>query len=229
MPFLIIDTCCLIHWTLVSKSKAEIRVVERRYRLVDLLLLVDGDLSWAHVDQQEETTATPVLAQPDHLLGDNLHNRKDLEEIVLRKVLVRVMRVQSPEVVDVEVEDAENEYQHDRRELGLETNNDHDARDKSEHASNNSPDTPVTAEDEANKEEDEEDTARKLEVHFLVLLVQSRKTRRGELLTHPRVRENHEQSSHDREIAQEEVEVENQAISDTLQNHDAHKTSYSVF
>jgi hypothetical protein len=32
------------------------RAVEGKYSLVDLLLLVDGELSRAHVDQQEETT-----------------------------------------------------------------------------------------------------------------------------------------------------------------------------
>jgi hypothetical protein len=160
---------------------------------------------------------------------NNLHNREDLEEVVFRKVLVRVVRVEGPEVVDVEVENAENEHKHDRRELGLETNNDHDAGDESEQAGNDSPETPVTAENEAHKEEDEQDTARKLEVHLLVLLVESRQTGRGELLADPRVGEHHKKPSHDRQIAQEEVEVEHQAVSNALQNHDAHKTSYSVF
>lgn len=38
--------------------KLDMRVVEYRCALVDLLLLVDRELSRTHVDQQEETTAT---------------------------------------------------------------------------------------------------------------------------------------------------------------------------
>jgi hypothetical protein len=139
------------------------------------------------------------------------------------------MGVQGPEVVDVEVEDAENKHQHDGREFGLETNNNHDTSDKSEQAGNNSPEAPVTTEDKANEKEDEQNTAGKLKVHLLVLFVKRRQTGRSELLTDPRVREHHKQTSHDGEIAQEEVEIEDQAIADTLQNHDAHETSHGVF
>ena len=45
--------------------------------LIHLLLLVDAELTRAHVDEQQKAT----------------HNREDLEEIVLRKVLVRVVGV----------------------------------------------------------------------------------------------------------------------------------------
>jgi hypothetical protein len=46
-------------------------------RLVDLLL-IKADLAWSHVHQQKQTS----------------HNRQDLEEVVLREVLVRMMWVQ---------------------------------------------------------------------------------------------------------------------------------------
>ena len=134
-----------------------------------------------------------------------------------------------PEVVDVEVEDAENKHQHNRGELGLESNNNHDTSNESEQTGNNSPKTPFTTENEPDEKEDEQDTARKLEVHLLVLLVESGEASGGELLANPGVGEDHKQSSHYRQVAQKEVEVENQAVSDALQNHDAHKTSYSVF
>lgn len=49
----------------------------KRWYLVDLLLLVDTELTGAHVDQEEQTT----------------DNRQDLEEIVLSKVLVGVIVV----------------------------------------------------------------------------------------------------------------------------------------
>ena len=46
-------------------------------RLVHLLLLVKGDFAWAAVDEQEQTA----------------DDRQDLEEVVLGKVLVRVVLV----------------------------------------------------------------------------------------------------------------------------------------
>lgn len=46
--------------------------------LVDLLLLVDAELAWAAVDKQQETT----------------NDGQDLEEVVLGKVLVRVVLVE---------------------------------------------------------------------------------------------------------------------------------------
>jgi hypothetical protein len=159
----------------------------------------------------------------------NLHNRKDLEEVVLREVLVGVVGVQSPPIVDVEVEDAENEHQHDRGELGLEANNNHDAGNEAEQAGHNSPETPVTAENETNEQEDQEDASSELEVHLLILLVELGKTGGGKLLANPGVGQNHHQTAHDREVAEEEVQVEDQAISNALHNHNAHETSYGVF
>lgn len=49
-----------------------------RSALVNLLLLVDTELTRTHVDQEEKTT----------------NDREDLEEIVLSEVLVRVVVVQ---------------------------------------------------------------------------------------------------------------------------------------
>ena len=150
----------------------------------------------------------------------NLHNRQDLEEVILRKILVRVVGVQGPPVVDVEVEDAEDQHQHDGRELGLESNNNHDAGNESKQASHDPPEAPVTAENEADKEEDEQNTTSELEVHLLVLLVELGKTGWGKLLANPRVREHHHQTTHDREVAQEKVQVEDEAVSDALHDND---------
>ena len=183
-----------------------------------------------HVDKEKETAAAILLVfDALVMLRQNLHNREDLEEVVFREVLVGVVGVQSPPVVDVEVEDAQNEHQHDRRELGLETNNNHDASNETEQASHNSPETPVTAENEADEEEDEQDTSSELEIHLLVLLVELRKTSRSELLANPGVGQDHHQTAHNGKVAEEEVQVENETISDALHNHNAHETSHSVF
>lgn len=62
-------------------------------RLVDLLLLVDAELTWAAVNEQEETT----------------DDGQDLEEIVFGEVLVGVVFVESPEVVHQHVEHTKND------------------------------------------------------------------------------------------------------------------------
>lgn len=157
-----------------------------------------------------------------------LHNGENLEEIVLGEILVRVVRVQSPEVVDQKVENAENNNQHDGAELGLESHNDHDACDESEQADADSPEVPVAAEDEANEEEDEQDTASELEVHLAVLLVKLGETSRSKLLADPRVGKDHEKTSHDGQIAKEEVEVEDEAVAETLEDNDANETKDTV-
>lgn len=62
--------------------------------LVDLLLLVHRELSGTHVDQQEETTSASLLAMHSTQIGlQDLHNRENLEEVVLGKVLVGVVGV----------------------------------------------------------------------------------------------------------------------------------------
>ena len=48
------------------------------FQLVDLLLFVKGHLPRSHIDQKQETS----------------NNGKDLEEVVFRKVLVWVVRVE---------------------------------------------------------------------------------------------------------------------------------------
>jgi hypothetical protein len=158
----------------------------------------------------------------------DLHNGEDLEEIVLGEVLVRVVRVQGPEVVDQKVEDAEDDDEHDGAELCLETNDDHDAGHESKQANADPPEAPVAAEDEADEEEDEQDTASELEVHLAVLLVEGRETSRGELLADPRVGKHHQETAHDGQVAQEEVEVEDQPVSETLEHHDANETEDAV-
>lgn len=151
-----------------------------------------------------------------------------MEEVVLRKVLVGVVRVQFPPVVNVEVEDAENKHQHDSRELGLEAHNHHDASHESQKTSDDSPEAPVAAEHESNKEEDEENASSELEIHLLVLLVKLGKAGRRKLLAHPRVGEHHEQTAHDGQVAQEEVEVKDKAVANALQDHDGHESRNAV-
>ncbi len=65
--------------------------------LVHLLLFVHTELSWAHVDQQQEATPWRYVSEwgkrRAEMLND-LHNRQDLKEIVFSKIFVRMVRMQ---------------------------------------------------------------------------------------------------------------------------------------
>ena len=136
--------------------------------------------------------------------------------------------MQSPEVVDQQVEDAENDNQHDGAELGLESHNDHNTGDESEQADADSPEVPVATEDEADEEEDQQDTTSELEVHLAVLFVKLGETSGSKLLAHPRVGEDHEKAAHDGQIAQEEVQVEDETVAETLENNHANEAEDTV-
>lgn len=133
-----------------------------------------------------------------------------------------------PEVVHQDIEDAKNEHQKGRAELGLEADHDHDAGDGTYQRDNNPPRGPLTGEDEADEEEDEQDTTGKLEVHLAVLLVKLREAGEGLGLAHPRVGEDHEETADDGEVSEEEVEVEDKAVAEGLGNDDGAKTGDGV-
>lgn len=134
----------------------------------------------------------------------------------------------SPEVVDQDIENAQNDNQQSGAKLGLEAHHNHDTSQQSEQADNDSPDTPVTAEHEANEQEDQQHSAGKLEVHLAILLLELRETGKGLRLAHPRVRQNHQQTAHDRQVAQEEVEVEDEAVAERLGDDDADQAGHGV-
>lgn len=157
---------------------------------------------------------------------DGLHNGQNLKEVILGEILLWVVRMKSPEVVDKDVKDAENQDQHNGTELGLESNNDHDASHEAKDADKNPPETPVSSNDKAYEEKDEQHTASQLEVHFAVFLVDLRETGRRESLAHPAVGKNHKEAAHDRKVTKEEVEVEDEAVTEGLCNHYSHESSY---
>lgn len=200
-----------------------------RCGLVDLLLFVDRELSRAHVDQQKETATRLKLARATtHSREWHLHNRENLEEVVFGEVLVRVVGVQRPEVVDHDVEHAKDNDKHDGAPLGLESDNHHDASNKSKQANSDPPEAPVATENEANEQENEEDTTRELEVHPLVLLIELGKTGGGELLAHPGIRQDHQKSTHNRQVAEEEIEVEDESVANSLKNDDTDEAEDTV-
>jgi len=67
----------------------------------------------------------------------------------------RTSATYSPEVVDEDVEDAQNDNEQGGAGLGLKTDNNHDAGDEADERDDDAPDGPLAAEDEADEEEDE--------------------------------------------------------------------------
>lgn len=93
----------------------------------------------------------------------------------------------SPEIIDKEVEDAQEHDQHDGASLCLETDNNHDARNGANENDQDSPESPLAGEHETDEEEDKQDATRELEVHLAILLINLWQARRGKLLAHPAV------------------------------------------
>jgi hypothetical protein len=138
------------------------------------------------------------------------------------RILAYCSNTNRPEVVDQHVEDAQDHDQDGRAPLRLESDDNHDARNQTDHADQDSPDAPVALEDEANEEEDQQDSTGELEVHLPVFLVQGREAGRRKSLADPAVRQDHQKTAHDGEVAEEEVEVKDEAVANALKDHDAH-------
>lgn len=83
---------------------------------------------------------------------------KSLEEVVFQEVPGGVCRVDRPPVVHGDIEDTEKDDEEGRGPLGLETNGDHDAGDKTDQGDESTADGPFALDDETNEEENEEDT-----------------------------------------------------------------------
>ncbi|KAL9033979.1 MAG: hypothetical protein Q9214_007255, partial [Letrouitia sp. 1 TL-2023] len=73
------------------------------------------------------------------------------------------------------------------------------------------------------------DPPRELEVHLSIFFIELRQSGRSELLADPAVGQNHQEAAHNTEVAEEEVEVEDQTIAECLGDHYAEEASDSVF
>lgn len=134
-----------------------------------------------------------------------------------------------PEVVDQEIEYAQDHHKHHRAPLGLESNSNHDAGHCSDQNDQYTPETPFASEDESDKEEDQKHAPSKLKVHFAVLFVNLRESGGGKPLADPTVRQNHQESTHDGKVAKEEVQVEYKAVSKRLRNHNTQESRDGIF
>jgi hypothetical protein len=134
----------------------------------------------------------------------------------------------SPEVVDKKVEDGQDDDEESGAELGLETDDNHDAGDGADQGHGDPPGIPGAAEDEADEEEDEQDATSELEVHLAVLLVELGNASEGLALADERVGENHDQAANDGQVTEEEVDVENETVSQGLSDDDGNEAGDGV-
>lgn len=134
-----------------------------------------------------------------------------------------------PEVVNQNVEYTQQDHQQNSAPLGLESHNDHDTRHKPEQANNHAPQAPLTGKHEADKKEDQEHPTGKLDVHLAVFLIKLGQAGGHELLAHPRVRQHHEQASDDTQIAEEEVKIEDETVTEALGDDHAEQAEDGIF
>lgn len=139
-----------------------------------------------------------------------------------------VLKTYSPEVVDKEVKDGEDDDKESGAKLGLEADDDHDAGAGAEEGDEDAPDGPGAGEDEADKQENQEDAAGELKVHFAVLFVEGGQAGKGLVLADPRIGEDHDEAADDGEVAEEEVEVKDEAVAEGLGDDDGHEAGDGV-
>jgi hypothetical protein len=152
-----------------------------------------------------------------------------------------VLRGNTPPIVGKGVENAQNDDKESGRPFSFETNGDHTARSQTEDRDEEAGDTPLSLDNEAKEQEYEQYAASKKKTACNVIHVkgitrrcllfssvcftESRKSSKELLPCHHRIAEHHEQSANDAQVAQEEGEVENETVTETLNDDYAKETS----
>jgi len=140
-----------------------------------------------------------------------------------------VCRVHAPPVVNEHVEDTQNHHEEDGGPLGFEADGDHPAGSETEKGDNHSCDAPCALDAESEEQEDEEDTASEQEIFFAVGFTDRRETSEEFPSRDHRFTEDHDKSADDAQVAEEEIEVENEAISKALNDDYTEETTNSIF
>ena len=134
-----------------------------------------------------------------------------------------------PKVIHKHIEETQQDHQQDSTPFCLEPDDDHDTGNKSQQADENPPEPPLAREDESDKKKDEQNTTGKLDIHFAILLVELWQPGWNEPLAHPRVRNHHQQTANNAQIAEEEVQVSHETVCDGLGDHDTQEAGNGVF
>ncbi len=121
------------------------------------------------------------------------------------RILIRRWASYRPEIVDQDIEDAQDDHQHHRTPFRLEPHYYHDTSNEPEYTDHHPPNAPLAWEDKPDKEKDQQHPPGKLDIHFAIFLIHWREARGCKLLANPWVAENHEEATHNTKVAEEEV------------------------
>ena len=153
------------------------------------------------------------------------------ERDALEEVALRVRGMDAPPRVDGKVERREDDDEVQGALARLVPDGDADARDEARDADKALGNAALAVEDEAEEEEDEEDAAEELQVLLAVLVRDAHGRQVGHdrrLLLRERVGEGHEEAADDRQVAEEEGEVEDEAVTEALREDDAEQAARRV-
>jgi len=140
-----------------------------------------------------------------------------------------VRRVHAPPVVGKYVEDAQNHNEEDGGPLGFEANSNHTAGGKTEYGDKYPGNAPCTLKDEPEEQEDEENTAGEQEIFLAISFADRWESSKQLLSCDHRFAEDHNESANDAQIAEEKVEIEDEAVSKALDDDHAEETANSIF
>lgn len=144
---------------------------------------------------------------------------KCLEKVILQEIPLRTTLMHTPPIIDCNIEHAQSKNQKCSGKLGFEPNGDHDTSRQSNQAYESPRNRKLPVDDESDKQKDEEDPPRQLKVFLSVRLVDLERRETWEktgFVFGEGVREDHEETTDYREVAQEKVDVEDKAVSETL-------------
>lgn len=131
----------------------------------------------------------------------------------------------APPVVHDDIEDGEEDDQECGRPLGLETHGDHDAGGEPDQREDQSCKGPLSLEGDSDEKEDQKDSACQLEVFLAIIVAQIGKSRKEGPTSDHRIGKDHEETSNNGEVAQEEINIKDETVTKALQDDDTQKTA----
>lgn len=137
--------------------------------------------------------------------------------------------VDGPPVVDDNVEDGQEQDQEHGRPFGLESNSDHDTGGKSNDRGNGARQRPRAVKSESNKQKDEKNSSSELEVGPLVVLGDRGQASKELAALVQTVGHDHEETTNNREVAEEEAGVKDQSVAQCLCHYDTKECGRGVF
>jgi len=175
-----------------------------------LLLLVHRDSARTEGDHHKEAA----------------DDRKGLEEIVFEEVSHGLVGRDGPPGVEIEVEDVEPGHEHKGGQLGLVADSDEDHQQGADEVLDDLHGGHLESE-EGQKHEDQEDPAGQLEIHLGLVLSQAGHASEQRLALHTALSEDEEEGSDEGEVTEQELEVPEDAVGYSLENHYEEENSTS--